>query len=38
VFLEPDEEHWHGAAPNHFMTYILRRAGPLPFGRGRAPS
>jgi quercetin dioxygenase-like cupin family protein len=22
VFFEPGEDHWHGAAPNHFMTYI----------------
>jgi quercetin dioxygenase-like cupin family protein len=22
VFFEPDEEHWHGAAPNRFMTHI----------------
>jgi quercetin dioxygenase-like cupin family protein len=22
VFFEPDEEHWHGAAPNRFMTHF----------------
>ena len=22
VFFEPDEEHWHGAAPTHFMTHL----------------
>jgi len=22
VWFEPDEDHWHGAAPNHFMTHI----------------
>ena len=22
VYIEPDEEHWHGAAPNRFMTHI----------------
>jgi quercetin dioxygenase-like cupin family protein len=22
VFFEPDEDHWHGAAPNRFMTHI----------------
>jgi quercetin dioxygenase-like cupin family protein len=22
VFLEPGENHWHGAAPNRFMTHI----------------
>jgi quercetin dioxygenase-like cupin family protein len=22
VFFEPGENHWHGAAPNHFMTHI----------------
>jgi quercetin dioxygenase-like cupin family protein len=22
VFFEPSEEHWHGAAPSHFMTHI----------------
>ena len=22
VFFEPGEEHWRGAAPNHFMTHI----------------
>jgi quercetin dioxygenase-like cupin family protein len=22
VFFEPAEDHWHGAAPNRFMTHI----------------
>jgi quercetin dioxygenase-like cupin family protein len=22
VFFEPDEEHWHGATPNRFMTHL----------------
>ncbi|HWF73269.1 MAG TPA: cupin domain-containing protein [Solirubrobacteraceae bacterium] len=22
VFFEPDEKHWHGGAPNRFMTHI----------------
>jgi quercetin dioxygenase-like cupin family protein len=22
VFFEPDENHWHGAAPNRFMVHI----------------
>jgi quercetin dioxygenase-like cupin family protein len=22
VFFEPGEDHWHGAAPSHFMTHI----------------
>jgi quercetin dioxygenase-like cupin family protein len=22
VFFEPDEEHWHGAAPNRFMVHL----------------
>jgi quercetin dioxygenase-like cupin family protein len=22
VFFEPDEVHWHGAAPNRFMTHL----------------
>ena len=22
VFFEPDEEHWHGAAPNRFMAHV----------------
>ena len=25
VFFEPDEEHWHGAAPDRFMTPPFRR-------------
>ncbi len=22
VYFEPDEDHWHGAAPNRFMTHL----------------
>ena len=22
VFFEPAEDHWHGAAPSHFMTHV----------------
>jgi len=22
VYFEPDEEHWHGAAPNRFMSHL----------------
>ena len=22
MFFEPDEEHWHGAAPTRFMTHL----------------
>jgi quercetin dioxygenase-like cupin family protein len=22
VFFEPDENHWHGAAPNRLMTHV----------------
>jgi quercetin dioxygenase-like cupin family protein len=22
IRFEPDEEHWHGAAPSHFMTHL----------------
>jgi quercetin dioxygenase-like cupin family protein len=22
VFFDPGEEHWHGAAPDHFMTHL----------------
>jgi quercetin dioxygenase-like cupin family protein len=22
VFFDPDEEHWHGASPNRFMTHL----------------
>lgn len=22
VFFEPNEDHWHGAAPSHFMTHV----------------
>lgn len=23
VFFEPGEEHWHGAAPDRFMTHLV---------------
>ena len=26
VFFEPGENHWHGAAPNRFMTHIAMQA------------
>jgi quercetin dioxygenase-like cupin family protein len=22
VYIEPDEEHWHGATPDHFMAHV----------------
>jgi quercetin dioxygenase-like cupin family protein len=22
IYMPPREEHWHGAAPDHFMTHI----------------
>jgi quercetin dioxygenase-like cupin family protein len=25
VYFEPDEDHWHGAAPDRFMTHIAMR-------------
>jgi len=28
VFFEPDEEHWHGAAPDRFMVHIAMIAAP----------
>ena len=28
VWIEPDEEHWHGATPDRFMAHIaLQQAG-----------
>jgi quercetin dioxygenase-like cupin family protein len=27
VFFEPDEDHWHGAAPNRFMTHLAMQEG-----------
>jgi quercetin dioxygenase-like cupin family protein len=37
VFFEPDEEHWHGAAPNRFMTHLAmqevdRQGSPVTWG------
>jgi quercetin dioxygenase-like cupin family protein len=28
VFFEPDEEHWHGAAPNRLMTHLALTENP----------
>jgi quercetin dioxygenase-like cupin family protein len=37
VFFEPEENHWHGAAPNRFMTHIaIQEAdenGPVAWGQ-----
>jgi len=50
VFFEPGESHWHGAAPNRFMTHVaIQQAGesgsPVTWGRhvsddeyGQAPT
>src|SRR5947209_2713803 len=27
VFFEPNEDHWHGAAPNRFMTHVAMQQG-----------
>ena len=27
VFFEPDEDHWHGAAPNRFMVHLAHQRG-----------
>jgi quercetin dioxygenase-like cupin family protein len=36
VFFEPGENHWHGAAPNRFMTHIAIQesdeSGPVTWG------
>ena len=29
IYTPPDEEHWHGAAPDHFMTHIAMWEAPL---------
>ncbi|HEY5833686.1 (R)-mandelonitrile lyase [Streptomyces sp.] len=34
VHTPPGEWHWHGAAPDHFMTHLSLREGP---GEGRGP-
>jgi quercetin dioxygenase-like cupin family protein len=34
VHTPPDEWHWHGAAPDHFMTHLAMWEGP---GEGRGP-
>ena len=38
VFFEPDENHWHGAAPSRFMTHIAiqeadESGSPVTWGR-----
>jgi quercetin dioxygenase-like cupin family protein len=38
VYFEPGEDHWHGAAPNHFMTHIAmqevdEQGSPVAWGR-----
>jgi quercetin dioxygenase-like cupin family protein len=38
VFFEPDENHWHGAAPNRFMAHIAMQqnddsGSPVRWGR-----
>ena len=38
VFFEPDENHWHGAAPNRFMAHIAMHqndetGSPVTWGR-----
>lgn len=38
VFFEPSENHWHGAAPTHFMTHIAiqladETGSPVSWGR-----
>jgi quercetin dioxygenase-like cupin family protein len=40
VFFEPGEDHWHGAAPNRFMTHIAMQefddsGSPVTLGRAR---
>ncbi len=37
VYFEPDEEHWHGAAPDRFMTHLAMQeadenGGPVNWG------
>jgi quercetin dioxygenase-like cupin family protein len=27
IYTAPDEEHWHGAAPDHFMTHLTMTEG-----------
>ena len=44
VYFEPDEDHWHGAAPNRFMTQLAmqevdEQGSPVEWGEyGAAPS
>jgi quercetin dioxygenase-like cupin family protein len=33
VWFEPDEEHWHGATPDNFMTHVATRVADAQ-GRG----
>ncbi|MDT7723350.1 MAG: hypothetical protein QOE94_4361, partial [Mycobacterium sp.] len=32
VHTPPDDWHWHGAAPDHFMTHISMTEGPEAWG------
>jgi quercetin dioxygenase-like cupin family protein len=34
IYTPPSQWHWHGAAPDHFMTHIAMREGP---GEGHGP-
>jgi quercetin dioxygenase-like cupin family protein len=34
IYTSPGEWHWHGAAPDHFMTHIAMWEGP---GEGQGP-
>jgi quercetin dioxygenase-like cupin family protein len=36
VFFEPDENHWHGAAPNRFMAHIAMQQHDESGAGGRA--
>lgn len=33
VYTPDDEEHWHGAAPDHFMTHLSITQGPATWGQ-----
>src|SRR4051812_2427374 len=30
VYIEPGEEHWHGAAPDHFMAHVAMQTAAAP--------
>jgi quercetin dioxygenase-like cupin family protein len=32
VFTPADEEHWHGGAPDHFMTHLSMTEGDITWG------